>query len=197
MQTNQKRWSPFPWLLAFFIGGPLLLLFVILIGISSFFWVSPEIRTLRNAVLENSSGQFHRKIELNVGRASFGLAKFASGFINGIPEEARMALSSAKGAQVSIYRGHGTFVDARKLLATADQQMEKRGWYRLVGVSKDDNLLAIYTPKLMDSANDVEACVLVLNREQLVCAYGRSDLQPLFKLAMQKAKMEFPELAMQ
>ena len=196
MQTNQKRRSLVPWLLAFFLGGPLLLLIVVLLGIGSFFWVSPEIRTLRNAVLENSSGQFQRKIELNVGRASFGLARFASGFVRDIPEEARMALNSVKGAQVSIYKGTGTYVDTKKVFAAADQKMQQRGWNRLVGVAKEDHLVAVYIPNAFSSPVNMEACVLVLKRDQLICAYGRSDLQPLFNLAMQKAKMEFPELAM-
>jgi len=196
MKTNEKRGSALPLLLVFFVGGPIVLLLAIAIGIATFFWVSPEIRILRNAAIENSSGRFEKKIELNVGRASFGAAKLATAFISDIPDEARVALNSAKGAQVSIYKAHVASADYRKVFESADRKMEKRGWYRIVGVANRDNSVAVYIPTKMNSAHDTEACVMVLNGDQLVCAYGRSDLEPLFKLGMNKAKAEFPELAM-
>ena len=197
MQANTKQGSALPLLLAFFIGGPILLLLVIVCAIASFFWVGPEIRTLRNAALENSAGRFEKKLELNVGRASFATARLATSFIHDIPDEAKVALNSAKGAQVSIYKVHRLTADHAKIFTDADRKMEKRGWYRIVGVTHDDNTVAVYVPMKMNSPQNTEVCVLVLSRDQLVCAYGRTDLEPLFKIGMEKAKRECPQLAMQ
>jgi hypothetical protein len=194
MQKKSK--SPLKWLLVFFIAGPLLLFGMSALGVASYFWVGPEVRGLRDAALQNASGHFHRKIELNVGRCSFGLAHLIAPFIPKMPKEARQALSAAKAAQVSIYETDRRFTESVGMLRAADEGMTRRGWMRLVGVAQHDCTVAVYIPKKMSSARNARVCVLALNERQLVCVYARTDLEPLWRLAMTHVRHDFPKLAL-
>jgi len=196
MDKIKSKRSALPFLLAFFIGGPLLLLMLLLLGIGSYFWVSPEIRTMRNSVIENSSGKFDRKIELNVGRWSFAAARLAGLFLRNLPDEARTALNCAQGAQVSVYETRGVVTDDNALFKDLDVKMENQGWERVVGAIHETTTVALFVPRNMNSPEKTEICAMVLSDGHLVCVYGKSNVQPLVKMVMEKAKSEFPEIAL-
>jgi hypothetical protein len=157
---------------------------------------------LRDSVLRNSpSAEWEKQVELGVGRITLAVAQIggavASRYVD-IPPEARIILNSAKGVNASVYQLRGgdlKGMQPQKVLAQADKNMEKRGWYRLVGVVSERELVAVYVPEGADLARDAEVAVLVLNNRDLVCAGARTDIRPLYKLAMDKARTEFPELA--
>lgn len=184
------------WLLLFFVAGPILLMLLTAGGIASFFFVRPEVRYLRNAAIENSSGQFEKQVELNVGHCSFAVAQLIGSFLPKLPEEAKVALKSARGAQVSVMKARWVKPDSAGIIRSADRRMRSRGWERIVGVAQRDCTVAVYVPVKMTSARNAKACVLVLNEEQLVCVYGKSDLQPVVNLALKRAHREWPQIAM-
>lgn len=179
-----------------FCGG------LLLAGTTGCFRVSSETAMLRDAVLQNTpTAEWEEQIEIGLGRISFAVVQLggavAARFVD-LPPEARTVLNSAKGANASVYHRKGGSLDdfnPQKVLAQADKNMEKRGWYRLVGVLRERELVAVYVPEDVDLARDAEVCVLVVNESELVCAGARSDLRPLYALGMEKAKEQFPELA--
>jgi hypothetical protein len=173
--------------------GSVLLAMVLVTG-SGCFRVSSETRALRDAALDGGLEGADEKIEISLGRLAFAAANFGIGFVppEDIPAEARQVLGSVKGAEVSVYRFERRTGDLGKMLAAADKALEKRGCERLVGVLKEDQLVAVYIPKSMRSPKDVCFNVLVLSRNDLVCVGARGDVQTILDLAMQKAQAEFP-----
>jgi hypothetical protein len=153
---------------------------------------------LRDIVLDSSPGaDWKEQIEIGVGRFTLALAKLGTAVAaryTDLPVEARVILNSAKGAEVSVYHLESGSMkgDFYKIIAQADKQMEKRGWYRVVGVIEERDLVAVYVRDDADLSRDAQVTVLVLNGRDMVCASARSDVRPLFRLAMEKAEEKLP-----
>ena len=60
--------------------------------------------------------------------------------------------------------------------------MSRRGWDRLVGVVDSDQTVAVYVPARSGRELQLDACILVVNRENLIVVSGRTDLEPLLEL---------------
>ena len=95
------------------------------------FRVSSETRVLRDAALENGVDGAEETIEFGVGFFTVGLVKLGARFVE-LPPEAKMAIGSVDGAEVSIYELHGKKGDPAVVLKAADKGMSKRGWERVV-----------------------------------------------------------------
>lgn len=170
-----------------------ILLCGLLLSTSGCFRVSRDTTVLRDAVLDNSSADWDQKVELGAGRLTFALAHIGSRWVD-MPEEAREIFGSVSGGEVSVFESKGKRhrEDRAKILEIADRKMSGRGWERMVGVSQEENFVAVYVPKEQTSTRNVRVCVLVLNERNLVCASARTDLKPLLKLAMEKTDENFP-----
>jgi hypothetical protein len=151
---------------------------------SGCFRVSSDTRALRDAALESGFGVAEEKIEVGVGFFTVGLAKLATKFID-IPPEARLALSSLKNAECALYQVKQRHVSLAAILTRADEAMLARGCERLVGVIEDNQLVAVYVPR-QGSPKYLEASVLVLTGDQLVCATAEANASDLIELAMSK-----------
>ena len=129
-------------------------------------------------------GPWKKTIALNVGFVTTGLLRTGSHFFKIAPEP-RAALDSIRGGEVGIYKLQGTAgkVDHGVTLARADKAMSARRWDRAVGVSQDEQLVAVYVPRRGLSSSQVRCCVLVLNDHDLVVAGGRANLEPLLRIA--------------
>jgi hypothetical protein len=64
--------------------------------------------------------------------------------------------------------------------------MRSRDWDRIVGLCDDGRLVAVYSPATAAADSSLRVTVAVLNRDQLVVASGRSNLEPLLQLAMSR-----------
>ena len=170
------------------------LLGLLLVTSTGCFRVSSDTRALRDAALNNGLKGAKEKIELALGRFTCAAANFGLSYVqtDEIPPEARLALGSVKGAEVSVYQFQRQSVDRAKVLADADQAMEKRGCERLAGVIQDDQLVAVYVPKKMSSPRDIKFSVLVLAENSLVCASARGDVRAVMDLAMARAHEHLP-----
>lgn len=171
------------------------LLALLLAGSTGCFRVGSETRALRDAALNGGLEGADEKIELSLGRLAFAAANFGLSFAptNDIPPEARQILGSVKGAEVSIHKFKRRTGDLAKIMVEADLAMEKKGCERLVGVLKENELVAVYVPKRMRSPRDIRFSVLVMNRNDLVCVSARGDIQTVLDIAMEKAQAEFPK----
>jgi len=134
------------------------------LGIASYFWLSSDADALRDSFLSSVDGGCKRRFVLNVGGLHDWLARFGLGFIKHLPPEAHMAASSVRGGEVAIYRlAEGIqALDQGRIIANADKAMNKRGMQRLVGVSADSDLVAVYMPRQLASPERVKALVLVV-----------------------------------
>jgi len=153
------------------------------------FRVSSETRALRDAALDSGFARAEEKIEFGVGFFTVGLAKLATHYID-IPPEARTALSSLKQAECAIYQVQQRRESLASILMEADKAMESRGCERLVGVIQKRQLVAVYVPRDMNSAQDLKASVLVLDGKQLVCVTARANASDLLRLALNKVRAE-------
>ena len=165
---------------AFWIIPPLavLLLFgLALYAVTGFFRLGKDAGCLRDS-LAASRTVWRKQFEFNVGTVSFALLRSGLSFAPMKPE-VRAVVNSIRAGEVGLYhlqRG-AAGPDPAALLAKADEAMSRRGWERMVGVTKEHELVAVYVPK--DQRNRLEACVAVLNRHDLVLASGRTKLEPL------------------
>jgi len=164
-----------------------LLIGILCYGVTGYFRLGRDVKALRNSVMESTAADWDRKIEINIGAFTLGLAQAGLGFVE-LKSEVRAALRSLRSGEAGYYRlrpgqaprDHGA------MLSAADAAMAGRGWERLVGVVDRHELVAIYLPREMKSVRDVNACLVVMNGRELVVAGGRSDLEPLIQFAASK-----------
>lgn len=161
---------------------------LVIVGVTSYFRLDRDARCLRNSLTQaigTTPGACSKKIELNVGPLTFVALRTGLSFIP-LHAEARTALRAVQGAQVGIYKlgADATGFRPATLLQAANEAMAARGWDCVVGVANCDDVVAVFVPKQPGRGGRLRACVAVLNRDHLVVAAGRTDLEPLMELAM-------------
>jgi hypothetical protein len=161
-------------LLVFLVPG------LVAYGITSYFRLSGDTAALRDSVVSSTSGRCSKRLALNVGWATVGLARAGLSFCE-MPPEARQALQSVRGGDVALYRLNGP-VDRAELVAQADRMMAKRKMARIVGVSKGEDFVAVYMPSGNIAPRNVRCNVLVVHEEEAVIVGARGNLRPIMEL---------------
>jgi hypothetical protein len=159
-------------------------LLMLIIGVTSYFRLSSEASILRDSAMACVDGAWSKKIALNVGFLTTGAVRAGSHLFKLAPEP-RAAFDSIRGAEVGIYKLQGTagWVDSGAILARADKAMSARRWDRVVGVSHENELVAVYVPRRGLSSERIRCCVLVLEGGNLVVAGASGNLDPLLQIA--------------
>lgn len=154
------------------------------ISVSSYFWLNPETRALRNSVMQAVPGRWDKQFAGNVGGFTCGLLRYASSFFN-LPPEPKAALQALHGAAAGVYKlqGASAALNYAAVLSAADQSMNRKGWERIVGVVQGRQLVAVYLPRGLRSVKRMACCVAVFNGHDLVIASARVDPAPLLALA--------------
>ncbi len=154
------------------------------IGVTGYFRLSSETAILRESALSCINGACSRKIALHIGFLTTGLVRTGSHLFKLAPEP-QAAFDSIRGAEVGIYKlqEHAGWVDHQAILARADKAMSARRWDRVVGVSRENELVAVYFPRRGLSTERMRCCVLVLQGRDLVVAGASGNLDPLLQLA--------------
>lgn len=176
-----SRFRIFPILLCGLMALPVLLG----LGVISFFRLSGDAAALRASALEALPGKWDNKVTLHPGFFTTALVRAGARFVK-LPPEARAAISSLRGLEVAVYKNSqatADWVDTGAVLARADEAMSARRWDRVVGVSRDDELVAVYTPRRGITASSIRCCVLVLHRNDLVVAGANGNPEPLVEVA--------------
>lgn len=164
---------------------------ILAVSVVSCLGLGGEAKTLRNSMMESSSLNCERKIEVSVGGLLFTLARIGVSFFD-VPPEVRAGIKTVREARVGVYEvkhGRGE-IRASELLESADRAMSDCKWERFVTVVNRNELVAIYTPKETDSSRELEVSVVVLNENEMVIVSARANPEPLFKLAMREAGLE-------
>jgi len=157
---------------------------VTVIGITSYFRLSPEAAILRESAMAGVKGTWSKKIALNVGFFTTGFVRAGSHFFK-LDPQAQAAFDSIRGGEVGIYKLKEQFgwVNHGAILTRADKAMSARRWDRVVGVSQNQQLVAVYMPRRGLSAQRIRCCVLVLKDGDLVIAGATGNLDPLLRIA--------------
>jgi hypothetical protein len=75
------------------------------------------------------------------------------------------------------------------MLTAADEAMQRRGWERVVGVIKDDILVAVYMPAQPTAPSRMKCAVMVCEGRQMVLASARANLDPAINFALARADL--------
>jgi len=169
------------------IGGTLLMLACGAWAVTGYFRLSSGTATLRDSVLKESHGEWSRKITLNIGVFTTGLARAGLSFAK-IEPEAKTALNAVRGVDVAIYtreKGAGE-LDNGAVLARADKKMVAHGWTRIVAVSERKEFVVVYMPSGKITPEDITCCVLVVDGNEMVVASVRGNLDAVQSLVEKK-----------
>jgi len=161
-----------------------------IVGVTGYFRLGSETSGLRSAALASLPGTINKRVAVSVGWFSTALVRFGSRFFT-MPPEPRAALDSVRGASVGVYQleQDPTSSSVRQLIISADAKMKGFGWDRVVGVTKEHELVAVYFPHRHVSASNLRCCVLVLQNRDLVIVSAAGNLEPLLELAHKHVDM--------
>src|SRR5436190_1017280 len=144
-----------------------------IVGVIGFFHLSSDAAALRQSFVTCAGGSWENKITINAGFLTTGFIRVCSKPVK-LNREPRAALQSLRAAEVGVYTlcDHAAPFNHGLILARADKVMSARGWERIVGVSNDGKLVAVFTPRRSGSAGTLKVCILVSDGPNLVVASG-------------------------
>jgi hypothetical protein len=156
-------------------------------GVTGYFRLSSETATLRQGVMDSAGGTWDKTIAVNIGGMTMGLVRLGARLFLLDPEP-RAALETLRGAEVGVYKLQSAplCTDRASVFATVDKAMAGRGWQRVVGVCKDQELVAVYVPRKPMAPRRMRACLMVWHDCDLVVASARGNLEPLMALAAER-----------
>jgi len=192
----KRQWL---WLILVIILLPLIPLGGLALGVASYFRLSSDTRALRNELTRASGTEWRKQIGLNIGDTTLGMARGTLWFIKGIDRDVQMALRAVHGVEVGIYEldSASKAPDPAAMLNAADKAMNNRGWERVVGVLDNGQMVCVFVPAKISSANQMKCCVAVLEDRKLIVVSAKADPRPLVELARNKSDWpaKFPALA--
>jgi hypothetical protein len=161
------------------------------VGVTGYFRLSSETAALRESLMGSVDGQWKKTIAVHLGWFTTGLVRAGSRLVKLDPEP-RAALDAVRGVEVGVYKVQdgAERQDHGAILAKADKAMTRRGWVRVVGVSHDRELVAIYMPRKGTSLRSMRCCLMVFNGRELVVASARGNLEPLWAIAEKHIELE-------
>ena len=177
--------------------GVLLLPLVGAVGVTSYIRLGADATTLKNSVMKIAPAK--ARFVVNVGRLTTGVGRLVAGFFP-LDLEVHLAISSIRAAEVGVYRLEHPLqhLDRAQVLAKTETTMRKRGWERIVGVSQEKDLVAVFIPNRVSSSN-LRCCVLVVSDEDLVVVGARGNIEEVLRLVREKINFSrqapFPLLA--
>jgi hypothetical protein len=156
-------------------------------AVAGYFRLSSGTATLRDCVLKECPGEWNRKIVLNIGVFTTGLARTGLSFAKMEPE-ARTAINAVRGVDVAVYERakDAGRMDCGAVLAKADKKMVSKGWTRIVAVSEKKDFVVVYVPAGKMSPGNVTCCVLVVDGRDMVVASVHGNLEALQGLVEKK-----------
>lgn len=183
------------WFLAITFGS----LLVCLIGLASLWFLPSETAFLRDEFGRTEAcSTMKTRVQLNLGGVSTFALRSLACFVpasEGMPKETRLALDSLRAASVGVYE-LGKPVDrpgGALELSSIDAGMSRRGWTRMTSVITPRETVLIYCPsQLAPDARDIELCVAVCSRRELVLVSATSRIEPLLELVNQSKLVHLP-----
>jgi len=182
---KKRRWL---WLVVALLLIPLMALGGLALGVASYFRLSSDTRALRNELTQASGAKWRKQLNLNIGNTTLSLARVTSALVK-LDADVHTALNAVRGVEVAIYELDSTakVPDRAAMLNATDKALNSRGWERVVGVLDGDDMVSVFLPAKISSANQLKFCVVVLDGRQLVLVSARVNPQPLLELVQNKS----------
>ncbi len=179
----RSRYRVWKWLGFSFLG-----LFVLsVLGVASMFFLDGDASSLRDEMkAARGESALQTRVQLSLGPVSLGLARAVLGCVNGVDEEARLALSAVRGVSVGVYSisSDGSKKESPDFeFAQLDQRMTRRGWERMVAVRDQGKVVLVYAPTDASSRKALPLCVGVIDGDKMVIVSLRGDPEPILKIA--------------
>lgn len=152
---------------------------------ASIFRLNRQASEVRDLIGLAVSGETSTQVQFSVGSGVLGLARFVVGFIDDVPAEALRAMAAVDSASVGVYRLHETpSIEERiAIMNRTAENMTEDGWYRVVAVHDDDELVMIFAPDADMAAGNLQLCIVVCDQNDLVVVSARGDVEPLRDIA--------------
>jgi len=180
------------------LGGLASLAVIFLVALLLSFRMGGEARAVRHAVFAATPGEWSPQFELGVGRLPAWLARAGFHLVEGkldLPPEAGFGVDAFRSADVGVYqRRHSGAPSSHAItLAKVDDAMSGRDWESIVSVQEGRQSVRVFVPKTMTDLRDTQACVFVMERDELIIVSARLNLEPLLELASSKLHcLSFP-----
>jgi hypothetical protein len=141
--------------------------------------------SLRDELISTLTRSTRTQVQVTVGPVLLGVVRAVVSAFDGVPEEARLAMRTVRDASVGVYKIEGRVGSGERtqMFSAADDVMRQRGWTRVVGVSDEENLVLVYSPKGERSGSTEQVCVAVCNEEHLIVVEGSVRMDRLVELA--------------
>ena len=178
-----------PWnRLILFLGGVAAVGLIFFAVLVFSFRMGGEARAVRHALFAAAPEEWTPEFEFGVGRLPALLARSGIRLAQSqldLPPEALAGIAAFRSADVGIYhRSHPSNNRTRaQAMEGVDLVMRERDWEPVVSVQDGDDCVQVFVPKSLDSHRDTQACVFVMERNQLVIVSARIDLEPLLGIA--------------
>lgn len=159
---------------------------VVAVGVASMFRLSRDAAFLKREVMAASDSKWNTKVQVSAGWCTLATARTIMRFVeHEHQDEARLALSAVRRASVGVYEriGRAGELSTERIIAEIDGKMRNRGWTRLVGVVEREETVLVYTSDDLDSGEQVELCLAVLDGDDMVVVSTKVDATKLVELA--------------
>ena len=156
------------------------------VGVASLFRLNRDAAFLRREVMTATESDWNTKVQVSAGWCTLTTARTVLRFVaHEHPDEARLALAAVRRASVGVYErvGRAGELSAERVIAGVDRKMSARGWSRLVGVFDHGETVLVYASDDLDSGDQVELCVAVVDGDDLVIVSTKIDAGKLVELA--------------
>lgn len=137
---------------------------------------------LKQSILQANGATVCSKIQISAGPLLLGVARVVVSQIKDVPPEALLALRSVRSVSVGVYQLAHTETSTAELIQGSDTLMQRRGWHRAVQVRDGTSQVFIYVPDKSSRCGVFEACVAVLEKNQLVVVAGEVKGKSLWPL---------------
>ena len=180
-QTPAPRRHVWRWVL---LGTGLCLTpFVVMACVAlSFISLGRDATVLRRHVMDATDAHWSTKVQLSIGPVTLATLRQGLRLVHadGIAD-ARQALGAVHSASVGVYQrtSGGAKWSREELFTETDKAMRARGWVRLVGVADQKETVLIYVPEDMDTGDQVDVCLAVVNGKELVVVSTSVDADKL------------------
>lgn len=189
--TVRRKRRVWPWIVGLFVAPWLLLAIVV----ASYVTLDRDAAALRRHVMAATGADWHTKIQLDVGRVTFGAVRSCLFFM---PDEveartARQALAAVRHASVGVYElaSAKLHLNREQLITHTDHAMQKRGWTRIVGVADGADNVLVYAADDTAAGAPLSLCIAVVNGKELVIVSAEIDADQLNELVIDRLPEEF------
>ena len=160
------------------------------LAFASYFYLSSDVRALRDSTFSALKAEPSKTLDLNIGWFTTSFIRTGAGFFQ-MPPEARAVLHSVRAVEAGHYTlSSSTPIHPGHILSAGDEAMLHRGWTRAVTVIEGDNLVATYVSDRAAAHGKIRCCVLVLSERNLVVGSANTDPAPLISLAASRVRAD-------